>query len=102
MVSRLLKVSALLLCVLASACVSFPTQGYNKAAKGNPHAVAIAPIGMPEKPNVQIMAPVGANFGLIGALVEAGRASAAAEEARVVLEKADLNYHTYLAARIAD
>jgi hypothetical protein len=86
--------------LLISACSTFPTQGYNKAATGNPHSIALAPMGLPEKANVRIMAPVGANFGLIGALVEAGRESTAVEEARVLLEKANLDYQTYLPGQI--
>lgn len=88
------------LLLLVSACSTFPTQGYNKAATGNPHSIALAPVGMPEKANVRIMAPVGANFGLIGALVEVGRENTAMDEARATLEKANLDYQTYLPEQI--
>jgi hypothetical protein len=94
--------AAVLLLLALAACQSFPTQQFNKAANPNLHTIAIAPIGMPEKPQVVILNAVGNNFGLIGALVEAGRASEASKEAEANFSAAGVDYQTYLPRRLQE
>ncbi len=83
-----------------AACTTFPTQEYNKDANSGVHVIAIAPIGMPDRPQVVIINAVGNSFGLIGALVEATRASNASKEAATALQTGNFAYKTYLPAEI--
>lgn len=63
--------------VLLSGCAALPQTGYNKEANNAIKTVAVPQIAIPEKADVRIIAPVGANFGLIGAIVEESRFAAA-------------------------
>lgn len=85
---------------LLGACASFPTQEFNKSANASLHTIALAPIGMPDKPSVIILNAVGNSFGLIGGIVEATRAANAANELVGELKTGNLDYRTYLPAQI--
>lgn len=89
--SAMLRVLGLLttLCLLA-ACQGMPTQAYNKAEAVN--AVGLAPPGIPDAPAVRILASVGANFGLIGAVVEESRAAAASKELQDMFAASSYDY----------
>ncbi len=63
--------------VFLSGCAALPQTGYNKEANTGLKTVAIPQIAIPEKADVRIIVPVGANFGLIGAIVEESRFAAA-------------------------
>jgi hypothetical protein len=90
--SRILRVIGLIAFVsLLSACQTVPTQAYNKAAS-NVRAVALAPPGIPKDPQVRILASVGANFGLIGAMVEETRAANASKELQEIFAKTGYDY----------
>jgi hypothetical protein len=90
--TRVLRVFALLTFVaLLSACQSAPTTAYNKS-ESNVKAVGLAPMGIPKEPSVRILASVGANFGLIGAAVEAGRAAAATKELQEIFAQSNYDY----------
>ena len=90
--SRIVRALGMIAVVsLLAACQSMPTQGYNKSAS-NIHSVGIAPLGIPAQPVVQILAPVGANFGLIGGLIEAGRAADASKELQDIFGKTGYDY----------
>ncbi|MBS0366062.1 MAG: hypothetical protein JSR67_09590 [Proteobacteria bacterium] len=92
--------SAAVLAVMLSACASFPTQELDKASNTSLHVIAVAPIGMPDKPMVTIVNAVGNSFGLIGAVVEAARASNASNEAVNELASGGLAYKAQLPADI--
>jgi hypothetical protein len=85
---------------LIAACSTFPTQEFNKSANANLHAIAVAPLGIPEKPAVIILNAVGNSFGLIGGIVEATRAANASNELVGELKTGNLDYKTYLPAHI--
>jgi hypothetical protein len=88
---RLAALAVLL--VTVSACVSAPpTTSFDKSTHAAVKNIRLMPVGMPEKPQVNIMAPVGANFGLIGAAVEAGRAANASREMTEILAKTSYDY----------
>ena len=76
-----------------SACSTMPTTTFDTVAGQHIKKIAIAPIGVAEKADVRIMQPVGANFGLVGALVEEGRAANARAELAKTLSAAGYDYH---------
>lgn len=92
------------LCILA-ACQTMPTQAYNKA-EANVTAIGLAPPGIPDRPDVRILASVGANFGLIGAAIEEGRAAAASKELQDIFAANSYDYkkdiHDSLALAFAE
>src|SRR5262249_36771876 len=67
----------------------------NKEANHSLHVIAVAPVGMPDKPMVTILNAAGNSFGLIGAAVEATRASNASNEAGTEFASAGLTYKTH-------
>src|SRR5213082_2001476 len=81
-------------------CASFPTKEFNKDASPALHSIAVAPIGLPDAPNIMIINAVGNSFGLVGALVEATRASNASKEAVSELSAGGFEYKTYFPAQI--
>src|SRR5438876_11877132 len=81
-------------------CASFPTKEFNKDASPALHSIAVAPIGMPDAPNIMIINAVGNSFGLVGALVEATRASNAAKEAVSELSTGGFDYKIYVPAQV--
>lgn len=87
------KLLALAGVVMLAGCAQMPQQAFNKAEHSHLKSVALAPPGLPERVAVRIATPVGANFGLIGAVVEETRAANAAREMAALLAKAgfDLN-----------
>jgi hypothetical protein len=90
--ARVLRVLGILTCVLVlSACNTLPTTAYNKA-DSKVQSVSLAPMGIPEKPAVRILASVGANFGLIGAVVEESRAAAASKELQEIFAQSNYDY----------
>jgi hypothetical protein len=99
--TRVLRVIGLLAFVaLLSACQSMPTTAYNKA-DSNVRAVSLAPMGIPEKPAVRILASVGGNFGLIGAAVEESRAAAASKELQEIFAQTKYDYRKDLQDSLA-
>lgn len=90
---------------LLAACNTMPTTAYNKA-EANVNAVGLAPPGIPEEPGVRILASVGGNFGLIGALVEESRFAAASKELQEILAANNYDYkkdfHDSLGLAFAD
>jgi hypothetical protein len=95
---RLLAIFSLV--TTLAACSSFPTQEFNKEANQSVHVIAVAPIGVPDKPMVMIVNAVGTNFGLIGAAVEATRAANASNEAAKEFASGGLTYKTDLPSEI--
>lgn len=77
---------------LLAACQSMPSTTFDPSLKPTFKKVGIAPIGMPENAEVRILQSVGGNFGLIGALVEEGRAASARGELVDVLAKTNYDF----------
>jgi hypothetical protein len=93
-------IATVLLATTLSACSSFPTQELNKEANPSLHVIAVAPIGMPDKPMVTIVNAVGNSFGLIGAAVEATRAANASNEAATEFASGGFTYKTHFPTEI--
>lgn len=99
--ARVLRVVGFLAsALLLSACQTFPTTAYNKA-ESNVRSVSLAPMGIPEKPAVRILASVGANFGLIGAAIEESRAAAASKELQEIFAQSNYDYRKDLQDSLA-
>lgn len=95
---RLLAATAAL-AVLAG-CQSFPTQPFNQAAHAHKKSIALAPIGLQDKPNVYIVNSVGMNFGLIGGIVEASRQASAQSAADEFLKQAGFDFQAAVPIQI--
>lgn len=91
MLNRLKLSLALAAAALLCACASMPSTTYD-ASSLTIETVAVAPVGMPSKADVRILNSVGANFGLIGALVEEGRAASARGELEDVFAQTGYDY----------
>jgi hypothetical protein len=78
--------------LLLSACGSLPPENFEPAARVAVRRVCLAAPGVPDRPQVTIMNPIGAGFGVLGNLIEAHRASGAQLEMQAVLAKANYNY----------
>ena len=88
----MLRLFVLFACTgLLAACQTMPTQAYNKA-DASVKAVGLAPPGIPEEPAMRILASVGGNFGLIGALVEESRFAAASKELQEIFAANNYDY----------
>jgi hypothetical protein len=93
----LLKVCVALGFVLVlSACGSLPPANFEQSTRVVVHRVCLAAPGVPERPQVTIMNPIGAGFGVVGNLIEAHRAAGAQQEMQAVLAKASYNYESAL------
>jgi len=99
--ARVIRVLGFLACVFVlSACQSLPTTAYNKA-ESNVKSISLAPMGVPKAPAVRILASVGANFGLIGAAIEEGRAAAASKELQEIFAQSNYDYRKDLQDSLA-
>jgi hypothetical protein len=58
--------------------------------------VCLTSPGVPDRPQVTIMNPIGAGFGVLGSLIEVHRAAGAQQEMQTVLAKANYNYEAAL------
>jgi hypothetical protein len=95
--SPLFKLAAALgLALILSACGSLPPANFEQASRLDVRRVCLTTPGVPERPQVTIMNPIGAGFGVVGNLIEARRASGAQQEMQAVLAKAGYNYETAL------
>jgi len=75
-----LRALGLIACMgMLAACHTLPTQAYNRA-EANVQTFGLAAPGLPQQAAVRIVTPVGANFGLVGALIEESRAASASRE----------------------
>ena len=91
--AQLLKVLvAMGLAVMLGACGSLPPENFEPASRVAVRRVCLTSPGVPDRPQVTIMNPIGAGFGVLGNLIEAHRASGAQQEMQAVLAKANYNY----------
>jgi len=80
------------LVLLLSACGSLPPENFEPASRIAIRRVCLTSPGVPDHPQVTIMNPIGAGFGVLGNLIEARRASGAQQEMQAVLAKANYDY----------
>ena len=81
---------------MLAACQSMPSTTFDPAQRQTVKKVGIAPLGIPDNAEVRILQSVGANFGLIGAIVEESRAANARGELEDVLAKSNYDFKTEL------
>ncbi len=98
--SRLLFATTAAAVFLVSGCATYKPVGFNKAASGNLKVVAIAPVGLPEKPAVWIVAPAGSSFGLIGALIDESVAASARARLAKTLDSVQFDARAELRAAL--
>ena len=84
-----------------AACGSLPAQNFEHSARVSVRRVDVVPIGTPEHPQVRIMNPIGAGFGVVGNFVESRRAAGASQEMESTLAAAHFDFRTSLANSIA-
>lgn len=84
------------LVVLLSACGTLPSEQFEAASRVAVRRVCLTSPGVPNRPQVTIMNPIGAGFGVVGNLIEARRASGAQQEMQAILAKANYNYGSAL------
>lgn len=80
------------LALLLSACGALPPENLEAGSRIAVRRVCLAAPGVPDRPQVTIMNPIGAGFGVLGNLIEAHRASGAQQEMQSVLARANYNY----------
>src|SRR3569833_1679656 len=84
------------LVLLLSACGSLPPENFAPASRIAVRRVCLTSPGIPDRPQVTIMNPIGAGFGVLGNIIEARRAAGAQQEMQAVLAKANYNYGSAL------
>src|ERR1700761_8550793 len=95
--AQLLKVAvAMCLALVLGACGSLPPENFEPASRVAVRRVCLTSPGVPERPQVTIMNPIGAGFGVVGNLIESRRAAGAQQEMQALLAKANYNYETAL------
>jgi hypothetical protein len=92
--------SAVALTWTLAACGVLPTQTFDHLSRASVKRIEVVPIGTPEHPQVRIMNPIGAGFGVVGNLVESRRAAGASQEMESVLAAAHYDFRTSLANSI--
>jgi hypothetical protein len=71
-IMNLRLIAAVAACLLLCACASQPVIPFDKSTAGEIKTIGIVTNNMPEKPSVWLVNDLGKNFGLIGALIDAG------------------------------
>jgi hypothetical protein len=93
--------SAVALTWTLAACSSPPARSFDHSVRISIRRIEVVPIGLPEHPQVRIMNPIGAGFGVVGNLVESRRAAGASQEMENVLATAHYDFRASLANSIA-
>jgi hypothetical protein len=83
-----------------AACGALPAQNFDHSTRATVKRIDIVPIGTPEHPQVRIMNPIGAGFGLVGNFVENRRAAWASEAMEHTLAAANFDFRASLANAI--
>jgi hypothetical protein len=97
----LLKVAvAIGFALVLSACGSLPPANFEQASRVDVRRVCLTTPGVPERPQVTIMNPIGASFGVVGNYIESRRAAGAQQEMQAVLAKASYNYESALSESV--
>jgi hypothetical protein len=82
--------------LVLSACGSLPPANFEQSSRIDVRRVCLTTPGVPDRPQVTIMNPIGAGFGVVGNLIEARRAAGAQQEMQAVLAKASYSYEAAL------
>jgi hypothetical protein len=82
--------------LVLSACGSLPPANFEQASRIEVRRVCLTTPGVPERPQVTIMNPIGASFGVVGNYIESRRAAGAQQEMQAVLARASYNYEAAL------
>jgi hypothetical protein len=86
--------------LVLSACGSLPPANFEQSSRIDVRRVCLTTPGVPERPQVTIMNPIGAAFGVVGNFIESRRAAGAQEAMQAVLTKANYNYEAALSDSI--
>jgi hypothetical protein len=92
---------ASLLTSTLAACGALPAQNFDHSVRASIRRIEVVPVGAPEHPQVRIMNPIGAGFGVVGNLVESRRAAGASQEMEGVLAAAHYDFRASLGNSIA-
>ena len=88
--------------LMLSACQSAPdSKGFERSARVSVRRICLTPLGVPERPQVTIMNPIGAGFGVVGNLIESRRAAGARHEMESALARVGYDYEAALTSAIA-
>jgi hypothetical protein len=96
MLPRLKVAVAMGFALVLSACGSLPPANFEQASRIDVRRVCLTTPGVPDRPQVTIMNPIGAGFGVVGNYIESRRAAGAQQEMQAVLAKASYNYEAAL------
>lgn len=100
--SSLLKLAvALGFALILGACGTLPPENFEQSSRIAVRHVCLAPLGVPDRPQVTIMNPIGVGFGVLGTLIESRRAAGAQQEMQAALAKAGYDYEAALANSIS-
>lgn len=84
------------LALVLGGCGSLPPESFDHSSRTSVRRVCLTTLGVPDHPQVTIMNPIGAGFGVVGTLIETHRAAGAQQEMQAVLAKASYDYETAL------
>jgi hypothetical protein len=83
-----------------SGCGSLPPESFDHSSRVTVRRVCLASLGVPDRPQVTVMNPIGAGFGVVGTLIETHRAAGAQQEMQAVLAKASYDYEAALTSSV--
>lgn len=99
--SLVVAVISLAAAVLLTGCQSVPPPlAFEHTTRIAVRRICLTPLGVPEQPQVTIMNPIGAGFGVVGNLIESHRTAAASAEMTGVLTQAHYDFRTSLTEAI--
>jgi hypothetical protein len=101
MSSRLKLAVAMGFALILGACGSLPPESFEQSTRITVRHICLTPLGVPDRPQVTIMNPIGVGFGVLGTLIESRRAAGAQQEMQNALAKAGYNYEAALANSIS-
>jgi hypothetical protein len=87
--------------LILSACGSLPPESFEQSTRITVRHICLTPLGVPDRPQVTIMNPIGVGFGVLGTLIESRRAAGAQQEMQSALAKAGYNYEAALGNSIS-
>ena len=90
-------IAATVLSLALAGCGSLPAQRFEHSAGTRIKRICVAPLGTPERAQVQIMNPIGAGFGVVGTFIESRRAAGASQEMEDTLTAARYDFRAALA-----
>ena len=98
--SLLKLAAAAALALVLSGCGSLPPEAFDHSSRVAVRRVCLTTLGVPDRPQVTIIRPIGAGFGVVGTLIESHRAASAQQEMQAVLAKASYDYQSALTSSV--